>query len=52
VKKISNLKKWGGREGLVRESGLGAGELGIEGNLIWYWVRASIKDVNRQHWEI
>ena len=44
--------KWGGREELGRESGLGGG---IEGNLIWYCVRertealrAGRTNVNRQ----
>jgi hypothetical protein len=29
----------GGREGLGRECGQGEGQWGVEGNLIWSWVR-------------
>jgi hypothetical protein len=34
--------KWGGRERLGRERGWSWGTVGIEGNLIWYWVKEKV----------
>jgi hypothetical protein len=36
-KAITSGQGW--REGIGRESGHGQGQWGVEGNLVWYWVR-------------